>query len=178
MSEEKRTGNAGATCNYSVFPGEDGKLIKAGNEIPARSYVSGHKDCPSEDRKGVHGLCRLSRRRLIASLHLGRGKGKCRRGNDCVVLGRFISFRSRNRAAEKVQRYSADSLASIKMSILRCFLLRREIHFYEGGYARASMLRYVVLFLVQGSSLIARLFEATWTGAQQSQIQGADAGGN
>ena len=39
---------------YSVFPGKDGKLIQAGNEVPARSDVASDEDAEGEDGEGVH----------------------------------------------------------------------------------------------------------------------------
>jgi len=40
--------------NDSVLPGEDSKLVQAGDKIPARSDVAGEKDAKSEDRDWVH----------------------------------------------------------------------------------------------------------------------------
>lgn len=52
-SAYKREGCEG-THDNTVFPGENGKLIEASNEIPTGSDVASDEDAEREDRKGVH----------------------------------------------------------------------------------------------------------------------------
>jgi hypothetical protein len=42
------------THYHSVIPGKERKLIKAGDEIPARGDVTRDEDAEGEDREGVH----------------------------------------------------------------------------------------------------------------------------
>lgn len=53
--EERKNGEAfRSTCDDSVVPGEDSKLIQSSNQIPPRSDVTGYEDRKSEYREGVH----------------------------------------------------------------------------------------------------------------------------
>jgi len=49
----------GRTYHYSVFRRKDGKLIQAGDEVPAGGDVASYKDAERQDGKRMHRLLRL-----------------------------------------------------------------------------------------------------------------------
>lgn len=54
-------------CDYSVVPGEDGKLVKASRKVPACSRVARDKDSECEYGECVH-LQRHANQCVLASM--------------------------------------------------------------------------------------------------------------
>lgn len=80
-----------ATYGNLIFPGKNGKLIQASDEVPARSSVASYKDAEGEDREWVHRALPL----LLLALHsVDRGERSRARDRGEESPGRGGSWSS------------------------------------------------------------------------------------
>jgi len=64
-------GGRGSTYDDSVVPGEDGKLVEAGDQVPAGGDVASYEDSQGQDGEGVHRIA--GRRTRMPTLHRRTG---------------------------------------------------------------------------------------------------------